>query len=348
MTDPNDGLLDRLAEGPVICAEGYLFELERRGYLKAGAFVPEVVVEHPEAVRQLHRDFVHAGSDVVEALTYYAHREKLRQIGREDALEPMNRQALALARGVARESGTLMAGNICNTNVYAPDDEAAKSEVRSIYAEQVAWAADEGADFIVAETYAWAEEALLALAAIKSTGLPAVVTMAMHKNGRTREGLSAAEVCRRLEDAGADVVGCNCTRGPDTMLPLLAEIVDVCQVPVAALPVPYRTTEAEPTFQSLTDACHGHPSGERAFPSHLDPLTCTRFDIARFTAQAQQLGVRYFGVCCGAGPHHVRAMAEALGRRPPASRYTADISEHYALGQFDGQRQQNLDYVDDL
>ena len=66
------GLLDRLAEGPVICAEGYLFELERRGYLSAGAYVPEVVLEHPEAVTQLHRDFVHAGSDVVEAFTYYA------------------------------------------------------------------------------------------------------------------------------------------------------------------------------------------------------------------------------------------------------------------------------------
>ena len=77
-------LLQRLDQGPVICAEGYVFELERRGYLQAGAFVPEVVLEHPEVVTQLHRDFVHAGSDVVEALTYYAHREKLRVIGRED------------------------------------------------------------------------------------------------------------------------------------------------------------------------------------------------------------------------------------------------------------------------
>ena len=174
MTDAKDGLPERLAEGPVICAEGYLFELERRGYLKAGAFVPEVVVEHPEAVRQLHRDFVHAGSDVVEALTYYAHREKLRQIGREDELEAMNRRALALARGVARETGTLMAGNICNTNIYAPDDDGATAEVRAIYAEQVGWAADEGADFIIAETFAWAGEALLALEAIKAAGRPAV------------------------------------------------------------------------------------------------------------------------------------------------------------------------------
>src|SRR3954447_3693344 len=102
-------LLQRLEHGAVICAEGYLFELERRGYLQAGAYVPEVVLEHPEVVRQLHRDFVHAGSDVVEAFTYYAHREKLRIIGKEALLEELNRQALALAKEVADESGALFA-----------------------------------------------------------------------------------------------------------------------------------------------------------------------------------------------------------------------------------------------
>src|SRR5947209_14557809 len=98
------GLLDRLAQGPVICAEGYLFELESRGYLQAGAFVPEVVLDHPDVVERLHRDFVHAGSDVVEALTYYAHREKLRIVGKEHLLEEMNRQALAIARRVADDT----------------------------------------------------------------------------------------------------------------------------------------------------------------------------------------------------------------------------------------------------
>src|SRR5579884_468482 len=102
------GLIERLAEGPVICAEGYLFECERRGYLQAGAFVPEVVLENPHVVAELHREFVHAGSDVVEAFTYYAHREKLRIIGREGDLEPMNRAALAIAKEVADETGALL------------------------------------------------------------------------------------------------------------------------------------------------------------------------------------------------------------------------------------------------
>src|ERR1700719_2625190 len=110
-TGKKASLRERLDRGPVICAEGYLFELERRGYLQAGAFVPEVVLEHPEAVTQLHRDFVHAGSDVVEALTYYAHREKLRVIGREKDLEPINRLALQLAKAVADETGALFASD---------------------------------------------------------------------------------------------------------------------------------------------------------------------------------------------------------------------------------------------
>src|SRR5579871_1562945 len=128
----NGGLIERLAEGAVICAEGYLFEFERRGYLQAGAYVPEVVLEHPELVAGLHREFVHAGSDVVEAFTYYGHREKLRLIGKEQLLEPLNREALQIAAGVARETGTLAAGNLSNTNVFAPDD-AGRRLVRSMF-----------------------------------------------------------------------------------------------------------------------------------------------------------------------------------------------------------------------
>src|SRR6516164_1761403 len=133
------GLLERLAEGPVICAEGYLFEFERRGYLQAGAYVPVVVLEHPELVAQLHREFVHAGSDVVEAFTYYAHREKLRVIGREGDLERINKTALTIAKGVADESGALFAGDLCNTNVFDPTDAASRGTVRKMFEEQVQW-----------------------------------------------------------------------------------------------------------------------------------------------------------------------------------------------------------------
>ena len=329
---PNLGLMERLRRGPVICAEGYLFELERRGFVSAGAFVPEVVLTHPEAVRALHREFVHAGSDVVQAFTYYAHREKLRLIGKEAALEEMNRSAVRIAKEVAGESGALVAGDICNTNVFVAEDPSTHGAARAMFEEQSAWAAEEGVDFIVAETFSDLAEARLALEAMRETGLPTVVTMAIHRQPVTRDGFTPADCCKALEDAGADVVGLNCARGPATMLPLLKPILDAVSCPVAALPVPYRTHPEEPTFQSLTDRdCHVIPDS-RPFPVALDPFTCNRFEIAAFTLEARSLGVDYFGVCCGAGAHHIRSMAEALGRNPPASAYSPDMSKHAFFG----------------
>lgn len=317
-----------LERGPVVCAEGYLFECERRGYLQAGAFVPEVVLDHPDVVEELHREFVHAGSDVVEAFTYYGHRQKLRVIGKEDILEPLNRQALSIAARVARETGTLLAGNVCNTNVYEPGSPAVP-EVRAAFEEQVAWAAEAGADMIIAETFSWLGEALLALEAIRAVGLPAVVTFAVHRDGTMRDEVSPEDACRRAEQAGASVTGLNCIRGPRTMLPVLERVRAAVSCEVAALPVPYRTTEAEPTMQALRDPGR---SDARAFPSALDPFTCTRHELGEFATAALALGVRYLGVCCGAAPHHIRAVAEAAGKIPPASRYSPDMTKHSFLG----------------
>lgn len=326
-------LMQQLANGPVICAEGYLFELERRGYLQAGAFVPEVVLENPEVVKQLHREFVRAGSDVVEAFTYYGHREKLRSLNKEHLLESLNRGALKIAKEVADETDTLLAGNICNTNIYDPEDESTHRQVKDMFAEQVAWAAEEGASFIIGETFGYVEEAMLALREIKQAGLPAVITLAIHQEPVTRDGLSAADACAKLAEAGADVVGLNCIRGPETILPLLEEIVGRVDIPVAALPVPYRTTDEQLSFQSLQDHAGKLPQNvERPFPTALDPFTCNRYEVAEFTTRAKALGVRYFGLCCGAAPHHLRSMAEALGRTPEASRYSPDMSKHAFLG----------------
>lgn len=341
------GLLERLDEGPVICAEGYLFEFERRGYLQAGAYVPEIVLEHPELVAGLHREFVHAGSDVVEAFTYYAHREKMRIVGKEHLIEPLNRDALRIAREVADDTGTLAAGDICNTNAFYPDADT-RRQVRQMFDEQLAWIVDAGMDFVIAETFSWGEEALIALDAIKAAGLTAVVTLAVHRAPETREGWTPEDACARLADAGADVVGLNCIRGPRTMLPLIRRIRDSVGSHVAALPVPYRTTDAEPSFQSLTDpGCDCLPD-DRPFPTALEPLSCNRYEIAQFGRDAYDMGVRYLGVCCGAAPHLIRSLAEALGRDTPASRYSPDMTRHAFLGTNAQLHAHNQEYAKEL
>lgn len=346
-------LTDRLQEGAVICAEGYLFELERRGYLQAGAFVPEVVLEHPDVVAQLHREFLRAGSDVMVAFTYYGHRDKLRIIGKEDLLEPLQKNALQLAKKAAAEDPDgkiLVAGNICNTNIYKPDDKDVHDQVRRMFAEQVAWAADAGVDFILLETLSWYGEALIGLEEIQKAGLESVVNIVTHSTGLTREDLSPADACKMLEDAGADVVGMNCCRGPDTMLPQLLDIRAAVSCPVAGIPVPFRTTSENPTFQSLKDP-HGEkslPEGMRAFPVAIDALACTRYQMADFAEACVSNNIRLVGVCCGGAPHHVRSMAERLGRKPEASRYSPDMSKHYALGDANTARPENRGFVGNL
>ena len=323
-----NGIRERLEQDVVLGAEGYLFELERRGYVKSGPFVPEVVLDFPEAVRELHREFLRAGSDVMVAFTYYGHRDKLRAIGREDDLEPLNRHALRLAKEVAAEGDALVAGNICNTWVYDPDaPESSGETVREMYREQVRWAVEEGADFVISETNDFLGEALIGLGVIQEFGLPALVSFASTSE-QTIDGYELDDACRRLEDRGADVVGLNCSRGPETLLPLLERVRAAVDCHVAALPVPYRTNAAEPTFQSLRGA-----DGARGFPIALDPFLCTRFEMADFAAAATELGARYIGVCCGGAPHHIRSMAERLGRKVPASRYSPDMAQHPILGE---------------
>ena len=111
------------------------------------------------------------------------------------------------------------------------------------------------------------------------------------------------------------------------MLPLLERIRSAVDVAVAAQPVPYHTSPATPAFESLAS-----PDGKRLFPIELEPFQCTRFEMADFARRARDIGVNYIGICCGGGPHHVRAMAEALGRETPASRYSPAIELHPVLG----------------
>ena len=95
------GILERLKEGPVLGDGGYLLELEKRGWVRAGPFTPEVALTYPNALRELHVEFRESGAEVLQALTFYASRDKLATVGLEDRLEELNRSAVRVAREVA-------------------------------------------------------------------------------------------------------------------------------------------------------------------------------------------------------------------------------------------------------
>ena len=328
-------LITRLNEGPVLFAEGYLFAMERRGYLSAGAFVPEVVLEHPEVVSQLHREFIRSGSDIVQAFTYYGHREKLRLIGKEELLEPLQKNALQIAKDARdefKDLDLLVCGDVANTNIYDPNDKKSHLECQKMYEEQVTWAKEAGVDFIVAETINWTEEMKIALKAIKDEGLIAVTNFSIKKGDKTREGHTPGDACKMMEDLGADVVGLNCYRGPKMTMKLLPEIRGKVSCHVAALPVPYRTTEEQPGFLNQTDeGCDCIPGGN-AFPVALDNKYCNRFEMGEFAKECAEKKINFIGICCGAEPHHVREMAVALGRKPISYKYYPDMSKHWLHG----------------
>jgi len=296
------GILERLKDGPVLGDGGYLLELEKRGWVRAGPFTPEVVLLHPEALRELHVEFREAGADVLQALTFYASRDKLATVGPESRLDEMNRAAVKIAREVDGDK-CLVAGNLSLTWMYEPGSPAAADKVRKTFDEQLAVQVDEGVDFIIGETFSFLGEALLAVERGKKTGLPVMVTICFENTDETADGKSAAEAAKELLGAGADIVGMNCLRPPEHILGPMEQMRKAVDGYLACQPVGYRTPKNKPDFTSLPE-----------FPLGLDPLQLTRKEMGDYALHAKEIGINYIGSCCGSVAIHVREMARALGK----------------------------------
>lgn len=305
------GILERLAEGPVLGDGGYLLEMEKRGYVQAGPFTPEVVIEHPDALAQLHREFLRAGVDVLQTMTFYASDDKLATVGLEGKVDDINRNAVQIARQVAAEGDALVAGNLCLTWAYDPEDAASHDHVRALFDRQLQDQIDAGGvDLWIGETFSYLQEALLYVERAKATGLPVMATMSFEKlPAASYEGSSPGDCARALSDAGADIVGVNCLNGPDQQLPLALEMREAVGGYVATQPVGYATSDDKPDFTSSPN-----------FPYELDPMQVSRHQMADFARRANDAGIQYIGSCCGSVAGHVRAMAKVLGKLPGAER----------------------------
>jgi len=306
-----NGILERLAEGPVLGDGGYLLELEKRGYVQAGPFTPEVVIEHPDALAQLHSEFLRAGADVLQTMTFYASDDKLATVGLAGRVDDINRTAVQVARQVAAEADALVAGNLSLTWAYLPEDPSSANHVRELFERQLVKQIEAGPpDFWIGETFSYLGEALLFVERAKATGLPVMVTMSFEQPVPVSyEGDTPAECAQKLSAAGADIVGVNCLNGPEQALPIAIEMRGAIEGFVAAQPVAYRTTAEHPDFTSM-------PS----FPFELDPLQVSRQEMADFTRKANEAGIDYIGSCCGSVHAHVRAMAKILDKLPSEER----------------------------
>ena len=302
------GILERLKEGPVLGDGGYLLELEKRGWVRPGPFTPEVAIVYPSALRELHIEFREAGAEVLQALTFYASRDKLATVGLEDRVENINRSAVHIAKEVAGDE-CLVAGNLSLTWMYEPGSPSAADRVRATFDEQLRVQTEEGVDFIVGETFSWLGEALLAVERAKRTGRPVMVTICFENKDETAEGKSAADAAKALFDAGADIVGMNCLRPPQHMLGPMEEMRKAVSGYLACQPVGFDTPKNQPDFTSLPQ-----------FPYELDHLQLTRREMGDYAQRAREIGINYIGSCCGSVASHVREMAKVLGKLPPDNR----------------------------
>ena len=241
----------------------------------------------------------------------------------------MNRQAVRIANEIAAEGGALVAGNICNTWSYDPaDPERSGAVVRAQYEEQLGWAVEEGVDFVIAETNDYVGEALIGLEVCQALGLPG--------DGHLRER-AAREDLRRLR-LRRGVQDPRRRRRRARRPQLLARAGDDAAAARAdprggrrpgrrpAGPLPDHAARPRPSSRSRR-ATAATPSRSSSSPSS---APASRWPTS--PVRARDIGVDYIGICCGGAPHHVRAMAEALGRATPASRYSPAIELHPVLG----------------
>jgi betaine-homocysteine S-methyltransferase len=306
--------LDLLRQGVVLGDGGYLIELERRGYVNSGSeneqvgtgrgsgeFTPQVAIENPDALRELHREFLSAGSQVLQALTFFGTREKLSRAGYGEQTERINAAAVRLAKEVADNKG-LVAGSISRTQLVERGEPDALNKARDHIAEQVSLLKDAGVDLLILETFFHLAEMKVALECAAKSGLPIVATMSFRPLIEAcSDGYPPAECARVMAAVGADAVGANCEQEPERMLPLLRQMHDAVDVPIAAQPAAFRTTHGCHSFTRMP-----------AFPEDLETIQVSRRDFAEFGKVAQKEGIRFVGGCCGCNAAYIRALARGL------------------------------------
>lgn len=307
-------LLTLMKAGPVLGDGGYLIELERRGYVDSGSrrgkvgtgkgsgqFTPEVAIEHPEALRELHREFLRAGSQVLQALTFFGTREKLTRAGYGAQTETINAAAVKIAKEVAGGEA-LIAGSVSRTQLVEREGMGALGKAHDHIAEQVRLLKDAGVDFLILETFFHLAEMKVALQCATASGLPVVATMSFRPLiTACSDGRTPAECARAMCDLGAVAVGANCEQGPVMMQRLLREMRAAASVPVAAQPAAFRTTAQCQCFTRLPE-----------FPDSLETIQLSRSEFHEFGRTARPEGLGYIGGCCGCNPAYIREIREGM------------------------------------
>ena len=284
--------LDRMAAAGLLLADGaWGTELHKRG-LPLGECPDAWNLSHPEAVAEVARAYVDAGSRIILTNTFRANRIALEAAGLAASLEEINRTGVSISKAAAAGRALVFA-SIGPTGVIVLPDEADREPVRSAFAGQARALAEGGADALLIETMTGLEEARLALAAALETGLPVIVSF-VFDTGRARDrtmmGVTPEQAARAMEQEGAAAVGANCGRGIEDFLGICRRLRAACGLPVWIKP----------------NAGLPHLAGGEAVYS------TTPEQFASSIPALADAGAGFIGGCCGTSPAFIRAAAAVL------------------------------------
>jgi 5-methyltetrahydrofolate--homocysteine methyltransferase len=288
-------LLDERGEERPLLLDGGMGTLLQDHGLDDGGAGELWNVENPDAVRASHEAYALAGARILTTNTFGGTRPRLAMHGLEDRVHELNRAAAALARSVADEHGSLVAGDLGPTGeLLAPLGTMSPEEAEEIFSEQLRGLRDGGIDLVLIETMSDLAEVQAAVAAAHSVvpDLPVVATLSFDTNLRSMMGVRPGDAVTALAAAGVDAVGANCGRGPEEMETIAAEMV-----------------EARP--EHLLLVAQSNAGLPQVVGDHFE-YDKSPTDLAAHAKALDTLGIDLIGACCGSTPDHITAMRDAV------------------------------------
>ena len=311
--------LERIHEKRPLLADGAMGTLLHARGIPMDDCFERCNLTRPELIGEIHRAYIRAGAELIETNTFGANRLKLAECGLEDQVEAINRKGVELAldavkkwdMGVEGGHEVYVAASIGPLGVgVQPYGRLKPEDARAIYAEQIGALASAGADVILFETFTDLTEALLALEVARSAApsLPVICEMTFGHEDRTLTGHLPGNVARQLHEAGADVIGVNCSAGP-------GHITRILQLMKQAV--------SEAIFSAMPNAGFPETIGGRT----MYPATVEYF--AEYALTAKAIGATIIGGCCGTTPDHIAAMRTALDDQSRPLPHISMVEAHH-------------------
>jgi 5-methyltetrahydrofolate--homocysteine methyltransferase len=290
----NDSFLKHLKQQVLVSDGATGTNLQKRG-LSKGLPSESWVFDNPEAIIQLHRDFIAAGSNIILTDTFGGSPIRLAKSGLLGRVVELNQTAVGLARKAAQGTSTWVAGSIGPTGeLLQPNGQLEETEMRAAFVEQARALSEAGVDLLVVETQFDLAEARIAVEAVRSvTNLPLVCSFSFDRGTRTMMGVKPSQLAEELEPLGVDLLGINCGRSLPDNLKALQELRAATRLPI--------------WFKPNAGMPHTNESGESGYE-------ITPEEMGALAAQWIENGAAVVGGCCGTTPEHLHQIAVNAGK----------------------------------